>query len=94
MHGCAPGVPYTAIGAACAEVAQRHKLTVVRDFIGHGVGTVFHAAPQILPHQNNERGTMLVRDMGLGCAVYKGAAGAAMFALGQVDYVSDMAEQL
>jgi methionyl aminopeptidase len=58
---CGPGVPVSAIGAVCADVAQKHKLTVVRDFIGHGVGTVFHAAPQVLHHRNNEPDKMQVR---------------------------------
>eukprot|EP00879_Flechtneria_rotunda_P005040 GHRR01005317.1.p1 GENE.GHRR01005317.1~~GHRR01005317.1.p1 ORF type:complete len:273 (+),score=74.59 GHRR01005317.1:676-1494(+) len=58
---CAPGVAFNAIGTACAQVAQKHKLTVVRDFIGHGVGTVFHAAPHVFHHKNTEReGTMQV----------------------------------
>eukprot|EP00775_Hariotina_reticulata_P003656 gene3656-3917_t len=58
---CGPGVPLTAIGVACSQVAQKHKFTVVRDFIGHGVGTVFHAAPHVFHHKNTEReGTMQV----------------------------------
>jgi methionyl aminopeptidase len=42
-------------------VAQKHKLTVVRDFIGHGVGTVFHAAPEVLHHRNTGLDKMQVR---------------------------------
>jgi hypothetical protein len=43
-------------------VAQKHKLTVVKDFIGHGVGTVFHADPQVFHHKTGQRlGTMQVR---------------------------------
>jgi methionyl aminopeptidase len=60
LQVCAPGVPVNAIGAVCAEVAQKHKLTVVRDFIGHGVGTVFHAAPEVLHHKHNGRDKMQV----------------------------------
>lgn len=57
---CGPGVPVSAIGAACADVAAKHKLTVVRDFIGHGVGTVFHAAPEVLHHRNTQPDKMQV----------------------------------
>eukprot|EP00882_Tetradesmus_deserticola_P001967 GHRQ01002107.1.p1 GENE.GHRQ01002107.1~~GHRQ01002107.1.p1 ORF type:complete len:341 (+),score=96.59 GHRQ01002107.1:283-1305(+) len=57
---CGPGVPLSAIGAACADVAQKHKFTVVRDFIGHGVGTVFHAAPEVLHHRNTQSAKMQV----------------------------------
>lgn len=59
---CGPGVPVSAIGAACADVAAKHKLTVVRDFIGHGVGTVFHAAPEVLHHRNTQPDKMQVSD--------------------------------
>ena len=26
----------------------------MKDFVGHGVGKVFHAAPVVLPHKNNQ----------------------------------------
>lgn len=58
---CGPGVPISRIGEVCQQVAQKHKVTVVRDFIGHGVGTVFHADPQVFHHTNNQPGTMQVR---------------------------------
>lgn len=63
MQICAPGVPVSRIGEVCQAVAQKHKLTVVRDFIGHGVGTVFHAAPHVFHTKNTERGTMQVKGM-------------------------------
>jgi methionyl aminopeptidase len=37
------------IGAAIQEYAEANGFSVVRDFVGHGVSTVFHTAPQI-PH--------------------------------------------
>lgn len=58
---CGPGVPVSEIGEVCQAVAQKHKVSVVRDFIGHGVGTVFHAEPQVMHHKNNFPGTMQVR---------------------------------
>lgn len=45
----APGVPFNAIGRAIENHATRHGLSVVRDFVGHGVGTEFHTSLQI-PH--------------------------------------------
>ncbi|MDH3752426.1 MAG: type I methionyl aminopeptidase [Acidimicrobiia bacterium] len=44
-----PGVPFNAIGRAIETHARRFDLGVVRDFIGHGVGTEFHTSLQI-PH--------------------------------------------
>lgn len=37
------------IGAAIQEHAHRNGFTVVRDFVGHGIGRVFHEDPQV-PH--------------------------------------------
>ncbi len=43
------GAPVNAIGRAIERHAKRHSLGVVREFVGHGVGTEFHSALQI-PH--------------------------------------------
>ncbi len=37
------------IGAAIQEYAEKHGCSVVRDFVGHGVGKLFHTDPQV-PH--------------------------------------------
>lgn len=44
-----PGSRIGDIGAAIQEYAESHGFSVVRDFVGHGINTVFHTAPQI-PH--------------------------------------------
>jgi len=44
-----PGARIGDIGAAIQEYAESHGFSVVQDFVGHGVGRVFHTAPQI-PH--------------------------------------------
>ncbi len=37
------------IGAAIQEYAEKQGCSVVRDYVGHGIGRVFHSAPQV-PH--------------------------------------------
>lgn len=37
------------IGAAIQQYAEENGFSVVREFVGHGIGTVFHAEPQV-PH--------------------------------------------
>jgi methionyl aminopeptidase len=37
------------IGAAIQEYAEGHGCSVVRDYVGHGIGREFHMAPQV-PH--------------------------------------------
>ena len=44
-----PGAAVNAIGRAIENHAHQHGLGVVREFIGHGVGTEFHSGIQI-PH--------------------------------------------
>jgi methionyl aminopeptidase len=51
MEGIAqvrPGNTFGDIGAAIQRYAEAHRCSVVRDFCGHGVGRVFHAAPNVL----------------------------------------------
>jgi hypothetical protein len=50
-----------AIGDAVVEVAKKAGFKVSPDFIGHGVGRVFHASPSVMHVKNNEPGRMLVR---------------------------------
>jgi methionyl aminopeptidase len=51
MEGIAqvrPGNTFGDIGAAIQRFAEAHRCSVVRDFCGHGLGRVFHAAPNVL----------------------------------------------
>jgi methionyl aminopeptidase len=45
----APGKRIGDIGAAISEYAESFGYGVVREFVGHGIGKIFHTAPQI-PH--------------------------------------------
>ncbi len=42
-----PGARVGDIGAAIQEFAEGHGCSVVRDFVGHGIGRKFHAEPQV-----------------------------------------------
>lgn len=53
----APGVPVSAIGKAIEGVARPGRLGVVREFVGHGVGTDFHGSLQI-PHYHDPRNSL------------------------------------
>jgi methionyl aminopeptidase len=44
-----PGRPLSDIGRAIEEHATRHGFSVVRTFVGHGIGREFHAEPSV-PH--------------------------------------------
>ena len=58
-----PGQPVHAIGRAIERHARKHGLGVVREFIGHGIGTEFHSGLQI-PHYHDARAsTILVPGM-------------------------------
>lgn len=47
------------IGMAIANHAEGHGYSVVRDFVGHGVGVAFHGAPQIPHFRPTKRGMRL-----------------------------------
>jgi len=43
-----PGATLGDIGYAIQTVAHRENFTVVREYCGHGIGTVYHGDPQVL----------------------------------------------
>lgn len=47
------------IGAAIQEHAEAHNYSVVREFVGHGIGKTFHEDPQILHYGNRGTGVRL-----------------------------------
>ncbi|KAH0849045.1 hypothetical protein HID58_090442 [Brassica napus] len=57
---CGPGVDYKKIGKTIHDHADKHKYGVVRQFVGHGIGRVFHADPVVLHFRNNEAGRMVL----------------------------------
>lgn len=44
---CGPNVPFSEIGNAIEQHAQENGLEVIKEFIGHGIGTDFHSQPEI-----------------------------------------------
>ncbi|XP_044404449.1 methionine aminopeptidase 1D, chloroplastic/mitochondrial isoform X2 [Triticum aestivum] len=57
---CAPGVEINRIGRTIQDHADKFKYGVVQQFVGHGVGKVFHAEPAVLHFRNNEKGRMIL----------------------------------
>ena len=58
-----PGVHLGAIGHAIQSFAEGHRFSVVRDFCGHGIGKVFHAAPSVLHYGRPNEGPILREGM-------------------------------
>ena len=55
------GVSVSEIGRAIETHASRHRLGVVREFIGHGVGTEFHSGLQV-PHYYDPRASTVLEE--------------------------------
>jgi methionyl aminopeptidase len=58
-----PGATLGDIGAAIQNHAEAHRFSVVRDFCGHGLGRVFHAAPSVLHYGRAGQGVALREGM-------------------------------
>ncbi|MHA1113941.1 MAG: type I methionyl aminopeptidase [Alphaproteobacteria bacterium] len=58
-----PGATLGDIGHAIQSYVEANRFTVVRDFCGHGIGRVFHDAPQILHYGRPGEGTALREGM-------------------------------
>ena len=58
-----PGEPINAIGRAIEKHARQRDLGVVREFIGHGIGTEFHSGLQIKHYYDPYDSTVIVPGM-------------------------------
>lgn len=58
-----PGATFGDIGAAIQSHAEGQRMSVVRDFCGHGLGRVFHAPPNVLHFGRPGKGPMLEEGM-------------------------------
>ncbi|MFE3836001.1 type I methionyl aminopeptidase [Pseudogemmobacter sonorensis] len=66
MRGLAvvkPGATFGDIGHAIQSYVEAQRMSVVRDFCGHGLGRVFHAAPNVLHYGRPGRGPVLEEGM-------------------------------
>ena len=46
------------IGSKVADIAEETGYQIVKDFVGHGVGRIFHATPFVYHHRNRQPGVM------------------------------------
>lgn len=58
-----PGNTFGDIGHAIQTFAESHRMSVVRDFCGHGLGQVFHAPPNVLHYGRPGTGPVLEEGM-------------------------------
>ena len=58
-----PGNTFGDIGAAIQRYVEAQRMSVVRDFCGHGLGRVFHAAPNVLHYGRWGTGPVLEEGM-------------------------------
>ncbi|WP_317205288.1 type I methionyl aminopeptidase [Janthinobacterium sp.] len=63
IHKVRPGATLGDVGAAIEAVARAQGFSSVRDFCGHGLGQVFHDAPQVLHY--GQAGTGIVLEPGM-----------------------------
>src|SRR5262249_53425970 len=58
-----PGAHLGDIGHAIQTYAEKHNYSVVRDYTGHGIGTVFHDEPSVFHYGKPRTGPMLQEGM-------------------------------
>ncbi len=58
-----PGQTFGDIGHAIQTFVEGHRMSVVRDFCGHGLGRVFHAPPNVLHYGRAGTGPVLEEGM-------------------------------
>ena len=63
IEAAKPGNTFGDIGYAIQLYAESHRMSVVRDFCGHGLGRVFHAPPNVLHYGRPGTGARLEEGM-------------------------------
>lgn len=63
IEAARPGNTFGDIGAAIQTYVERQRMSVVRDFCGHGLGRVFHAPPNVLHYGRPGTGPRLEEGM-------------------------------
>lgn len=54
-----PGVKFNQIGKAIQEYVEKEGCSVVRDYCGHGIGRIFHAAPNVVHYYDKDDVTIM-----------------------------------
>jgi methionyl aminopeptidase len=63
IEAARPGNTFGDIGHAIQSFVEGHRMSVVRDFCGHGLGQVFHAPPNVLHYGRPGTGPALEEGM-------------------------------
>ncbi|MFQ1701060.1 type I methionyl aminopeptidase [Loktanella agnita] len=63
IEAAKPGNTFGDIGHAIQLYAESNRMSVVRDFCGHGLGRVFHAPPNVLHYGRPGTGSVLEEGM-------------------------------
>ena len=63
IEAAKPGNTFGDIGYAIQVYAETQRMSVVRDFCGHGLGRVFHAPPNVLHYGRSATGSVLEEGM-------------------------------
>ncbi|MGH9256712.1 MAG: type I methionyl aminopeptidase [Vicinamibacterales bacterium] len=71
-----PGARVSDIGTAVQRHVEAHGFAVVREFVGHGIGTALHEEPQIANYGPSGRGPRLSEGMVLAIEPMVNAGGA------------------
>lgn len=56
-----PGAPFGNIGKAIQRHAHANRFSVVEEFCGHGIGSQFHEAPQILHYYSKDSDKLVMQ---------------------------------
>jgi methionyl aminopeptidase len=73
---CIPGKHLYDIGAAVQAVAEAAGFSVVRDYVGHGIGRAMHEDPQVPNYGTAGKGLTLMRGMVIAIEPMVNAGGA------------------
>ncbi len=59
IRAMGPGRNLTLVGDTIGKIVAQTDFSIVRDYCGHGIGSVFHDEPQVLHYPNNHYNVIL-----------------------------------
>ena len=57
-----PNQPFSEIGKVIEKIVSPYNYGIIRDFCGHGIGTMFHGAPHVFHYHNHEYDKILMKE--------------------------------
>jgi len=61
LYTIQPGISLNILGEVIQNYVEKHNFSIVREYCGHGIGSKFHEAPQVLHHNHYKNKIVILK---------------------------------